>query len=67
MQLDLMLVSTKELTEENSRIRERDREMKLTVQLHEKEKKMALNKSEMQSKVSNNATGPLMQKIFETF
>ena len=51
-----MLMSTKELTEENSRMRDRDREMKLTVELHEKEKKMALNRSEMQSKVgSSNA------------
>ncbi|XP_034238863.1 cilia- and flagella-associated protein 157 [Thrips palmi] len=50
-ELDLMLVSTKELTEENSRMREKDREMKLTVELHEKEKKMALNRSEMQSKL----------------
>lgn len=46
-----MLISTKELTEENDCMRERDRELRLTVQLHEKEKKMALNKSEMQSKV----------------
>lgn len=57
-----MLVSTKELTEENSRIRERDREMKLTVELHEKEKKMALNRSEMQSKVSITGLKLLLKK-----
>lgn len=51
IQLDLMLLSTKELTEENGQMRDRDREMKLTVELHEKEKKMALNRSEVQSKV----------------
>ncbi|KAE8751025.1 hypothetical protein FOCC_FOCC002110 [Frankliniella occidentalis] len=50
-ELDLMLASTKELTDENDKMRERDRELRLNVELHEKEKKMALNRSEMQSKL----------------
>lgn len=48
-----MLASTKELTDENDLMRERDRDLRLVVELHEKEKKMALNKSDMQSKVGH--------------
>lgn len=68
-----MLASTKELTDENDQMRERDRDLRLAVELHEKEKKMALNKSDMQSKVGPIVSFPgnffmkYLSKYFDFF
>jgi len=59
-----MMAATRELTEENEKMRTKDRDLALSVELHEKEKTMAIKRSEAQKRVNLFAGGMGMLMTF---